>query len=138
MLALSSQLGRLVHVFRYRDAVGFIVEPVLTALLIVQGLAFSQSSARWLNWGWMQWVGRMSYSIYLYQQITIRAPQKILNFAPTPIRLIAGIATCLIVSACSYYIVERPFLAMKEKLGKRKRSVVREQCEGSAMGMLDV
>jgi uncharacterized membrane protein len=45
-LALSSILPRLLqHAWRYRDTVGYVIDPILTAILIVQVFAFSQSSA---------------------------------------------------------------------------------------------
>ena len=122
-LALSSTGPRLLpHAWRYRDTVGFVIDPILTAILIVQGFAFSQSSARWLNWGWMKFLGWMSYSIYLYQQITLSPLRHLLKSAPLLVQLVASVATCLLFSAASYYFVEQPFQALKDRFGKRTKS----------------
>ncbi len=135
LLALSSVAPRLLHqVFRYRDLVGFIVDPVLTAILIVQGLTFSGNSARWLNWGWMRFLGRMSYSIYLYQQITLSPVRHFLKSVPLPIQLILSIANCLLFSAASFYIVEQPFQKLKERVGKRSKPEGAPQTQVSGVG----
>ncbi|HZE27056.1 MAG TPA: acyltransferase [Terriglobales bacterium] len=121
-LALSSEAPHLLHhAWRYRDLVGFTIDPILTAILIVQAMTFSQISACWLNWGWMRLLGRMSYSIYLYQQVTLSPPRHLLKSAPLLVQLIAGIATCLAFSAASYYFVERPFQTLKERIGTRAK-----------------
>jgi len=104
-----------------RGSVGFTIDPILTAILIVQAMTFSQISACWLNWGWMRLLGRMSYSIYLYQQVTLSPPRHLLKSAPLLVQLIAGIATCLAFSAASYYFVERPFQTLKERIGTRAK-----------------
>jgi peptidoglycan/LPS O-acetylase OafA/YrhL len=48
LIALSSIMPRLVA-WRYRDLVGFIVDPILTAVLITQTLTFWNRSGVWLN-----------------------------------------------------------------------------------------
>jgi peptidoglycan/LPS O-acetylase OafA/YrhL len=122
-LALSSTAPRLLpHAWRYRDTVGFVIAPILTAILIVQGFAFSQASARWLNCGWMKFLGWMSYSIYLYQQITLSPLRHLLKSTPLLVQLVASFAACLLVSAASYYFVERPFQTLKDRFGKRTKS----------------
>jgi peptidoglycan/LPS O-acetylase OafA/YrhL len=119
-LALSSMVAQVTHhAWRYRDLVGFTLDPLLTSILIVQSIAFSQTSARWLNWRWMRTLGSMSYSIYLYQQVTLQPVRQLLKFAPMPVRVIAGIGTCLIVAAGSFYFVEQPFQQLKERIGRR-------------------
>ena len=72
----------------------------------------------------MRILGGMSYSIYLYQQVTLQPVRQFLKFAPMPIRLIAGIGTCLIFAAASFHFVEQPFQRLKERIGKRKSSDV--------------
>ena len=118
LLGLSSLMPHLVT-WRYRDLVGFILDPVLTAVLITQALASSASAGFWLNWSWMRWLGRLSYSIYLYQQIALAPARKILSHHSVAIQLMFAIASCLALSSLSYYAIEKPFLSLKAVLGKR-------------------
>ena len=115
LLGLSSIMPHLVT-WRYRDLVGFIVDPVLTAVLITQGLAFWNASGVWLNWSWMRWLGRLSYSIYLYQQIALAPAKKLLASQPVAIQLVFAIATCVAVASLSYYVIEKPFLSLKDRI----------------------
>lgn len=118
-LATSVAIGRYAHgLFRYRDTVGFILDPLLCAILIVQALTFGRQAARWMNWGWVRWLGKISYSTYLYQQVTLRPTRLFLKFLPMPIQLAASIVVCLGCAAASYYFVESPFLAFKDKIGR--------------------
>ena len=131
LFAISSSMPQLVS-WRYRDLVGFTVDPVLAAILIVQGLAFASSSAAWMNVGIIRWLGRMSYSIYLYQQIALHPVRDALHSMPVLVQLVAAISVCVAVSAFSYYVIERPFLALKDRWGMRaKPAATLEQGHGA-------
>ena len=106
----------------YRDSAGFIVEPLLVAVLIVQAVSFRDTTARWMNWRGVRFAGRISYSIYLYQQILIHPVKRILTPFPAPIALLGAVTCVLITAAASYYLVEKPFLALKEVVGQRKKA----------------
>jgi len=106
----------------YRDIAGFIIDPILTAALIVQALAFASSSARWMNWEAVAFLGRISYSIYLYQQIAMDPVKKLLAAYPFPVRLLAAITCVLIAASFSYYVIEQPFLKLKDRWGKRLKA----------------
>ena len=67
----------------------------------------------------MRCLGRMSYSIYLYQQITLSPVRHYMKSFPMLVQLVAAIVTCLLFSAASFYIVEQPFEKLKERVGKR-------------------
>jgi peptidoglycan/LPS O-acetylase OafA/YrhL len=96
---------------RYVD---FIVQPLLVAALIVQWMAFSATSAwRWLGWAPLAYVGRISYGIYLHQQCA-HALKPLTQMAPVPPILIT-LPLIIASASASYYFVERPFLAMKDK-----------------------
>lgn len=108
----------------YRDAVGFVVEPVLVALLIAQVIAFRQSMLwSWLNLGWMRYLGRISYSIYLYQQIVIGPVKKTLAGFSVWVTLLATIAVVIVIASLSYHFVERPFLKLKDHFHKRRSRI---------------
>ncbi len=99
----------------YRDAVGFVVDPILVAVLIVQTIAQPDAGfAIVLNWGWMRYLGTISYSVYLYQQAVMEPIRK--RMLPWPrISLLVTILAVVVTASASYWIVERPFLRLKKR-----------------------
>ena len=112
LLALSATLANIV-IGRYRDTIGFVVDPVLVAVLIVQSLATGvRGFGAFVNWRWMRYLGTISYSIYLYQQIVIGPVEKLIrSWLSLPAVVLAVIAA----ASASYWIVERPFLKLKKR-----------------------
>lgn len=108
----------------YRDAISFIVNPVLAALWITQMIAFSGAGGwRWMNWAWVRYLGAISYSIYLYQQVTISVPDKLLPAYSTVVRLAASVAIVVMAASLSHFCVERPFLRLKARFKPAERTV---------------
>jgi peptidoglycan/LPS O-acetylase OafA/YrhL len=70
-----------------------------------------------LRWGAVQWLGRCSYSIYLWQQVFTGLDAYYLraNLATLPWSL-AGIFLC---AAVSYHFIERPSMRLGHRLSKR-------------------
>lgn len=99
----------------YRDTLAFVLDPVLVAILIAQLIAFRSSfvGALW-NWPWVRFLGRISYSIYLYQQIVIGPVTKVVRSLPMLLQLGVTCAAVVLVASVSYFVVERPFLKIKE------------------------
>jgi peptidoglycan/LPS O-acetylase OafA/YrhL len=102
----------------YRNVVGFVVDPVLIALLIPQLIMQRDTPAwAWLNWAWVRYLGRISYSVYLYQQVTPSLAARV--FAEGTLAFIALNTVLVIVAATgSYYFVERPFLKWKNRFAR--------------------
>lgn len=123
LLAISIYAGE--HfIDRYRDVFGFAIEPLLVAILVVQIIAFS--SAR--LWGWTEWrvcrfLGRISYSLYLYQQLTLHAVRNALAAYPLVVQLACAIMVTIIVATISYYLIERPFLKLKSPSALARREL---------------
>ena len=114
-LAVSSLL-EWVYGYVYRDRVSFIVNPLLTAIWITQLIALRGVPLwRWTNWGWLRYLGRISYSTYLYQQLTVAAPKRLLADWPVVIQLAASITVIVLVASASHFLVERPFLRLKTR-----------------------
>lgn len=100
----------------YRDAIGFVVEPLLVAVLLVQLIHFSATPLwKWANAPVLRWLGRISYSLYLYQQITLHPAHRLLGKFPVVIQLTAGIAFTIVMASASFYFVEKHFLNLKQK-----------------------
>ena len=100
---------------RYRDTWGFIVNPLLCALLIPQlislrGFAFTS----WMEAPAFKYLGNISYSLYLYQQVVLEPVRKLVRFAPFPVQVILSIAVLIAVASGSYWLVEKPFLKLKD------------------------
>jgi peptidoglycan/LPS O-acetylase OafA/YrhL len=100
----------------YRDTAGFMIDPVLVALLIVQLIAFRGKLIwAWLNVAPVRFLGRISYSIYLYQQITLQPVRKYLHGSPVFFQLVIALAVVVLVASTSYYLIEKPFLRLRDR-----------------------
>lgn len=100
----------------YQFLVGFMLDPVLLAILMVQWIATSDTFAwQWLNWPFVRYLGRISYSAYLYHWLADNA--LITRFAAWPLSLKAllALAGTTALASASYFLVERPFLNLKKR-----------------------
>lgn len=114
MLAASSALA-LRFGSTYRDAIGFVIDPMLVALLMVQTIAHPAAGfGNALNWGWMRYLGTISYSVYLYQQLVIEPVKKMAARWPG-VSLPTAILAVIVMASASYWIVEQPFLRLKKR-----------------------
>jgi peptidoglycan/LPS O-acetylase OafA/YrhL len=66
-----------------------------------------------LNWWPLVFLGQMSYSLYLWQQPFLNRNSRAW-FSAFPVNLCLAFAAAL----CSYYLIERPFLALRERVEK--------------------
>ncbi len=113
---------------QYPTHMALTVMPSLQCLLIAfligsfvtrrGGLGFAM-----LNWPVVQWVGRLSYSLYIWQQIVLiplGAPVfpdnwqfvQWLTYFPQNIMVV------FLLASLSYYCLEQPLLAMRARFGK--------------------
>lgn len=77
--------------------------------------------SRALSWGPVLWVGRISYSLYLWQQLLLLQPfghsqESLLHSWPW--NLVATFA----IAACSYHFIEVPMIGMGRGLSKQLRT----------------
>jgi peptidoglycan/LPS O-acetylase OafA/YrhL len=68
-----------------------------------------------LNWGWMKWLGGLSYSLYLIHPALFEAIDTHLHLR-APAFFLTAFATCVGVSAGIYYGVELPMGRLRRKL----------------------
>jgi peptidoglycan/LPS O-acetylase OafA/YrhL len=63
-------------------------------------------------------LGKMSYSLYLWQQLFFKRAE--FPFAPYPLHYLQvwpwNLATLLLCAACSYYLIEKPFIRLGHRL----------------------
>jgi peptidoglycan/LPS O-acetylase OafA/YrhL len=113
VLAISIYGGEL-YIARYRDVVGFALEPLLVAVLVVQLISLSSTRLwGWTEWGVVRFLGRISYSLYLYQQLTLHAVRKALGAYPVILQLTIAILVTMALAILSHYLIERPFLRVR-------------------------
>ena len=81
------------------------------ALCIFRWVSFPDTAAgRFLNLAFLRWVGALSYSLYLWQQLFLnRHSEHWANAFPANLLLTFGAAVV------SYYAIETPFLKLKNK-----------------------
>ena len=115
LLGLSN-IGEAVYGHLYRDSVSFIVNPLLTAIWIPQLIALRHTPMwSWTGWPWLRYLGAISYSIYLYQQLLFNAGTKLLEHYPLVLQVAATIALIVAIASLSHHFVERPFLLLKTR-----------------------
>lgn len=92
--------------------------PTLQCLAMVVLIALSIRAGRstfmqWLDWRWVSFIGTISYSLYMWQQVFCTKPAV---FGASPAwwnSFPFWIAAAFLAAIASYYFVERPFLRMK-------------------------
>lgn len=107
---------------------GIIGSTISSALIAVFILSQLQSSGsvvfRLLNHPSMILIGKLSFSIYIWQQLFLYGDSKLsaINTLPQNVILLG------IVSYCSYYFYERKFLRIKDRISARRaRKLAREK-----------
>jgi peptidoglycan/LPS O-acetylase OafA/YrhL len=105
-------LTLLLNSWRGRGAVLFCgVTALWVAILIDRSITLPGGFATWLNWKPVAFVGALSYSLYLWQQVFLnRYLDRPYTAFPLNMALAVG---CALVS---FHAVERPFLALRERL----------------------
>ena len=136
-LLVISNACEYVYGHSYRDTIGAIANPLLAAAFIAQVIAMADTRMwGWLNTSGVRYVGRISYSIYLYQAIAMGTPKKLLASYPVIVQLAGCVGAVLGVASLSYFVVERPFLALRkgfepEDLATGNRALSRQTHAGA-------
>jgi peptidoglycan/LPS O-acetylase OafA/YrhL len=110
-IALSFRYG-----FAHKYGAGFILDPLLTAVFLVQVMVMGDS---WL-WGWLNWsvtryMGRISYSMFLYHLLAIQVTTYLLPQRSLPRTTPVAVLLTVLMGTCSYYLIELRFLRLKSK-----------------------
>lgn len=98
-----------------RHLIGFTLYAALVAVLIVQLLQLRHSVMwRWLDFRPIRFLGTISYPIYLYHGWGLGLGEW-LTGVPHLVRFVAGTVLTVAGAMGSYFIVEQPFLRLKQR-----------------------
>jgi peptidoglycan/LPS O-acetylase OafA/YrhL len=117
-LAVSAALSHFLHTI-YRDSLAFIVDPLLAASLIVQGIAHGSAAlGKILNWGWVSYLGVISYSVYLYHPLAMGLGEKVFRKLPflTSLAPVGAVAAVIAAASASYWLLEQPLQRLRARL----------------------
>ena len=120
LLFVLSTLAEQRFSFDYRDTLGFPFNGVLSFLLMTQVIAGQWSG--WLNRAPMRYLGRISYSLYLWQQLVIPITEKALADVQPVLRIVAGFVAVTAVASASWFCIEQPILGLKKKFSVEGRA----------------
>lgn len=86
---------------------------ICVASIMVISINFKQNFFfTFLNWAPVDFLGKLSYSIYIWQQLFFS--ERMGSWSSYPINLVY----IFIASICSYYLIEQPFLRLKKYFSK--------------------
>ena len=103
----------------YKYAVGFVVDPLLTTILLVQVIAMGKTWLwRWLNWRVFRFLGQISYAMFLYHMLANKLVISLFGQRSLWVRVPAVVALSALLGAASFHLVERRFLRLKSRFAK--------------------
>ncbi len=109
------------HGSAYRDIVGHAVDPVLLGMLIMQ--LISLRGAKWMDSRPINYLGKISYSTYLYQQMVHPTFLHYMLWLHRDRRIFLNIGVSWAVASVSYELVEKPFLRLKHRFSRTEDPV---------------
>ena len=115
LIILSIALAFRYHL-RYKYAVGFLVDPLLTAIFLVQVIAMGNTWLwGWLNWRVLRYLGQISYGMFLYHMLANRLVIDVFGHHSLWLHVPAVIAVATLMGAVSFHVVEWRFLRLKSR-----------------------
>ena len=121
VLLACSVLLTVQHGSNYKVTAGFAVEPILCAILIVQGIAIRPA---WLNHHVPNYLGRISYSVYLYHMIAIAVAGLVTKGFPLFVRVPFMVGCSVALGCITYHLVEEPVSKLKSRSSRKCASPV--------------
>jgi peptidoglycan/LPS O-acetylase OafA/YrhL len=112
LLLVSRELGSL----PYHYGLGFTVDASFLAVFIMQMLVLHETPLwRWLSHPVVVYLGTISYGLYLYHGWGLTFGERFPALTPAG-EFAVGVAVTIVFATGSYFVIERPFLALKQRL----------------------
>lgn len=87
---------------------GSIANLAIVAIIVIS-LEYKNVWYKFLNLPFVNFIGKLSYSLYLWQQIFLYPALKVVSIFPF------NVAGIIVMALSSYYFIEKPFLKIKHK-----------------------
>lgn len=108
--------SRIVPSEAYHYSLGFTVEALLCGVLLVQVIHLSPTTGwRFLDHPVMRYLGMISYPMYLYHAIGGAFGRRIPGSHPG-VEFTGSLVATILIATGSYYAIERPFLALRDRV----------------------
>jgi len=96
--------------------VGYALEPLLVAIFILQLVWFSDKGVwRIFEHPVTRYLGRISYALYLWQQLTLYTAKRLTPGLPVLLQFLFALGVTVAFATASYFIIEKPFLKLKHR-----------------------
>jgi len=110
---------RLLHLPGSLEALGFeSMQAIGFSLLLLQSMLYPKRGFyRFLNWKWVSHIGILSYSIYIWQQMFCGTSESVFGVKEAWwVSFPVWILVALMAAHASYYLLEKPLLALRSRL----------------------
>lgn len=103
----------------------FAITASITAAIILFA-SLKNHMGNWLNWAWLQWLGVVSYSLYLlHNPVTGASANIVKRIAPAGVAgelmtVTISMMACLVAAQLSYLIIERPSIRLSHWVKLKK------------------
>ncbi len=100
----------------YHYTLGMGIDAILLAIFLIQTMKLSTDGIwSFLNHPVIRWLGLISYPCYLYHGWGLDVGIHLVRSGPPWAQFVAGYVATIAIAAGSYYVIERPFLKIKER-----------------------
>jgi peptidoglycan/LPS O-acetylase OafA/YrhL len=103
----------------YHYTLAMSLDAILIVTLLIQLVFLVSTPAwKWLEIAPLRFAGTISYSLYLYHPVAIAWVGRTIPTARWAVQLSASLFLAIGTAVVSYYVIERPFLKLKDRLAR--------------------
>jgi peptidoglycan/LPS O-acetylase OafA/YrhL len=95
---------------------GFALIAIGTSVIVLDFVIFPSKLSRVFEFDPLVWLGKISYGLYLWHFPILEASKKVFDGRLDPVIYGSlGVIATLIVAGTSYYLIEQPFIRLKDR-----------------------